>query len=102
MQTILLAGATILNEYISTYALSKHQFAEWGKSFANSGALKFINIRLEQLYGPGDDANKFTTHVNFAKNEAVKCYTQKCRHADERRGHRPKRLVCRQSPFPDS
>lgn len=54
---------TILNEYISTYALSKHQFAEWGKSFANAGALKFINIRLEHLYGPGDGANKFTTHV---------------------------------------
>lgn len=54
---------TILNEYISYYALSKHQFAEWGKSFANGGALKFVNIRLEHLFGPGDVANKFTTHV---------------------------------------
>ena len=54
---------TILNKYISTYALSKHQFAEWGKSFANAGALKFINIRLEHLYGPGDDMSKFTTYV---------------------------------------
>jgi len=54
---------TILNEYISNYALSKHQFAEWGKSFANAGALKFINVRLEHLYGAGDNANKFTTSV---------------------------------------
>lgn len=54
---------TVLNEYISTYALSKHQFAEWGRNFANAGALKFINIHLEHLYGPGDDAGKFTTHV---------------------------------------
>jgi len=54
---------TILNEHINNYALSKHQFAEWGKSFANAGALKFINIRLEHFYGPGDDVNKFATHV---------------------------------------
>jgi len=54
---------TILNEFISTYALSKHQFAEWGKSFANASSIKFINIRLEHIFGPGDDESKFTTHV---------------------------------------
>lgn len=54
---------TVLNEYINPYALSKHQFSEWGRSFANAGVLKFINIRLEHVYGPGDGASKFTTHV---------------------------------------
>ena len=54
---------TVLNEYINTYSLSKHQFAEWGKSFASEGAIKFINIQLEHFYGPGDDAQKFTSYV---------------------------------------
>lgn len=54
---------TILNEYISVYALSKHQFGQWGRSFANAGKFRFINLRLEHMYGPGDDSGKFTTYV---------------------------------------
>lgn len=56
---------TVLMPNISLYALSKHQFSEWGRSLAqqSAGKLRFINIQLQHMYGPGDDANKFTTHV---------------------------------------
>jgi len=54
---------TILDRFINNYALSKSHFAEWGRQFASNGKIAFANIRLEHMYGPGDDATKFTTHV---------------------------------------
>jgi nucleoside-diphosphate-sugar epimerase len=53
---------------VSPYALSKYQFAQWGRTMvsANPGAdsgLQFINVLLQHMYGPGDDPSKFTTHV---------------------------------------
>jgi nucleoside-diphosphate-sugar epimerase len=54
---------TILYKYLNSYALSKNHFMEWGQSFSITGHIRFLNIRLEHMYGPGDDASKFTTHV---------------------------------------
>lgn len=56
---------TVLMPNVSLYALSKHQFAEWGSILANqsSGRVGFINVLLQHMYGPGDDAGKFTTQV---------------------------------------
>lgn len=53
---------------VSLYSLSKYQFAQWGRMLAiqSSGQLKFINVLLQHMYGPGDDASKFTTHVLHA------------------------------------
>jgi nucleoside-diphosphate-sugar epimerase len=50
---------------VSPYALSKNQFAQWGRMLAaqSGGQLRFINVLLQHMYGPGDDASKFTTHV---------------------------------------
>lgn len=54
---------TILYKYLNAYSLSKQHFAEWGKYFSDSGRINFINIKLEHLYGAGDDASKFATYV---------------------------------------
>ena len=54
---------TILNKYLNNYSLTKRHFMEWGRYLADNGKLAFINIRLEHMYGPGDDSSKFTTHV---------------------------------------
>ena len=53
---------------VSPYALSKNQFAQWGRMLAtqNSGSFQFINVLLQHMYGPGDDASKFTAHVLHA------------------------------------
>ena len=56
---------TVLDANVSPYALSKHQFVQWGCAAAeqSAGKLRFINVLLQHMYGPGDDASKFTTHV---------------------------------------
>lgn len=60
---------------INFYALSKHQFTQWGRMLAtqSGGQLKFVNVLLQHMYGPGDDASKFTTHVLHAchRNDPV-------------------------------
>ena len=55
--------ATILYQYLNYYALSKRQFEDWGRIFANQGKIQFVNIKLEHMYGPGDDPSKFTTRI---------------------------------------
>jgi nucleoside-diphosphate-sugar epimerase len=54
---------TILPSHLNDYALSKSQFLEWGKIFSAGSKIRFVNIRLEHVYGPGDADSKFTTHV---------------------------------------
>jgi CDP-paratose synthetase len=55
--------ATILYHYLNYYALSKRQFEDWGRIFANQGKIQFVNIKLEHMYGHGDDSSKFTTWI---------------------------------------
>lgn len=57
-----------LPEEASLYALSKHQFAQWGRTLAtmHPQRLRFVNVELQHMYGPGDSQSKFTTHVLHA------------------------------------
>ena len=59
---------TDLPPEVSQYALTKHQFSQWGKVVAaqSLGQLRFINVLLQHMYGPGDDQSKFTSHVIHA------------------------------------
>lgn len=54
---------TVLDPSLNAYTLSKHQFKEWGRRFARDGLICFTNLRLEHMFGAGDDPSKFTTHV---------------------------------------
>jgi CDP-paratose synthetase len=54
---------TILDPLLNAYALSKTNFTEWGKLLSESKEIRFMNIKLEHMYGPGDDAKKFTTWI---------------------------------------
>nr|WP_315473973.1 NAD(P)-dependent oxidoreductase [uncultured Rhodoferax sp.] len=60
---------------VSPYALSKNQFAQWGRMLATQSdeQLRFVNVQLQHMYGPGDDTSKFTTHVLHAchRNDPV-------------------------------
>lgn len=64
MPTFLNAG-TALPPDVSAYARSKHQFGDWGRWLGQqpSAGLRFIDVQLEHMYGPGDDKSKFTTQV---------------------------------------
>lgn len=54
---------TILPKYINRYSLSKRHFVEWAKLTATTGNTQFINIKMEHIYGPGDDESKFAAYV---------------------------------------
>lgn len=54
---------TILHKFLNAYSLSKSQFVDWGKQFSLMKSIQFNNIKLEHIYGPGDDESKFTTRV---------------------------------------
>jgi nucleoside-diphosphate-sugar epimerase len=56
---------TILDSAVSSYAMSKQSFSAIGALQAAQGGsgIKFINVALQHMYGPGDDKSKFTTHV---------------------------------------
>ena len=64
----LINTGTVLAPDVSLYALSKQQFSEWGARIATSAKhrLRFVNVRLQHMYGPNDDPSKFTTHVIHA------------------------------------
>jgi CDP-paratose synthetase len=54
---------TPLDKQLNFYALSKAQFREWGERLAKLGQIRFVNIKLEQMFGPGDDDSKFPAFV---------------------------------------
>ena len=72
--TFINTGSALAPE-VSPYALSKNQFVQWGCMLAtqNTGSFQFINVLLQHMYGPGDDASKFTSHVLHAcqRNDPV-------------------------------
>lgn len=62
---------TVLARDVSLYALTKIQFEELGFYISNASNqnIQFINIKLQHMYGPGDDTSKFTSYViNACKN----------------------------------
>jgi nucleoside-diphosphate-sugar epimerase len=54
---------TIRLLYLNKYALTKKYFTECGRLMAESGSIRFVNIRLEHMYGSGDASHKFTMHI---------------------------------------
>jgi CDP-paratose synthetase len=57
-------------QYLNSYTLTKKQFAEWGRRCSEFSQLKFINLKLEHVYGPKDDESKFISwFIKQLKNE---------------------------------
>lgn len=53
---------TILDSSVSSYAMTKRSFSVIG-AFQSGPNVKFVNVVLQHMYGPGDDKSKFTTYV---------------------------------------
>jgi nucleoside-diphosphate-sugar epimerase len=49
--------------YLRSYTLSKKQFAQWGKVWAEKTNRKFVNVVLQHPYGPGDGPGKFVPWI---------------------------------------
>jgi CDP-paratose synthetase len=58
-------SGSVLEPEVSLYALSKRQFCDWGARLAEQSPdlLRFVDLRMQHMYGAGDDASKFTTRV---------------------------------------
>jgi len=64
-KTTFINTSTALNSMVSAYALTKNQFSTWGELLAAElpNQLRFIDVKLQHMFGPGDDASKFTSRV---------------------------------------
>lgn len=49
--------------YLQSYTLTKKQFVEWGRLLSGGQPIRFVNVRLEHLYGPFDSGTKFASQV---------------------------------------
>jgi nucleoside-diphosphate-sugar epimerase len=68
-----LHAGSVLGSELGLYALSKAQFAQWGMLLAAQAEqpLRFIEARLQHMYGPDDDPAKFSTQVMHACHHQV-------------------------------
>ena len=59
--------------YMYGYTLSKVQFRQWGRMFASKYGMRFINMKLEHVYGEKDGKDKFIPYILSAcsQNESV-------------------------------
>jgi len=67
--TLFINTDTVLDRFVSTYALTKRHFQEWLYSRRNE--IKVINMQLEHFYGPGCSNTNFITAMieRLKKNE---------------------------------
>ena len=63
---------TVLDRFTSSYALTKKQFKDWLRFYANLKSVKVINLQLEHFYGPGTANTNFITLMvqKMLKNES--------------------------------
>ncbi|WP_106804775.1 NAD(P)-dependent oxidoreductase [Pseudomonas sp. S5D5] len=61
---------TVLDAAVSSYAMSKNSFSLIGV-FQAGPNVKFVNVALQHMYGPGDDKSKFTTYVVSSCTENI-------------------------------
>jgi CDP-paratose synthetase len=59
--TLFINTDTMLDNRISDYSLSKHQFREWFRGAAER--MTCVDMSLEHFYGPGDDQTKFVSYL---------------------------------------
>lgn len=62
---------TLLPRDINAYALSKAQSNDWMKFFSSKKS-RMINVKIELIYGPKDDVNKFVSWLIIQLKQNVK------------------------------
>jgi len=64
---------TSLEYFLNGYSISKHQFADWGKYYAQQGRLDFCNLLLQHFYGEGEKGPKLFPFLlgKMKANEAI-------------------------------
>tara|TARA_R110002126_G_scaffold286935_3_gene439244 strand:- start:20959 stop:21825 length:867 start_codon:yes stop_codon:yes gene_type:complete len=75
---------TVLDRFISSYALTKKQFKDWLQFYANLKSIKVINLQLEHFYGPGTANTNFITLIvqKMLRNETTIPLTKAAQNRD--------------------
>ena len=60
---------TLDYKYLNHYSLSKRQFVEWLKGFAEANQIQVINLKIQHMYGSRDNHEKF---ANWLLHEMLK------------------------------
>ncbi|PKX86571.1 NAD-dependent epimerase/dehydratase family protein, partial [Pectobacterium peruviense] len=62
-------------QHMRPYILTKSSFNEWGRYLSYVHDLFFLNVRLEHVYGPNDNKDKFIPYLisSLKKGERIKC-----------------------------
>ncbi|MEI7085375.1 NAD(P)-dependent oxidoreductase [Pectobacterium versatile] len=62
-------------QHMRPYILTKSSFNEWGRHLSYVHDLFFLNVRLEHVYGPNDNKDKFIPYLinSLKKEERLKC-----------------------------
>lgn len=50
-------------QHLAGYALTKLQFLQWLKVYSSLEKIKIANLKLEHVYGPFDNKNKFIPYI---------------------------------------
>ncbi len=61
--TLFLNTDTVLPAGLSSYAASKELFRRAGPALARAGNVRWLNLRLEHFFGPGERSDKFITRT---------------------------------------
>ena len=54
---------TVSPRTLNNYSRSKKMFVEWAREFSINNKVKFINVIMEHMYGPGDSKSKFVSYI---------------------------------------
>lgn len=49
--------------YLRSYTTSKKQFTQWGEVLCATASTRFVNLKLQHPYGPGDRPGKFVPAI---------------------------------------
>jgi len=58
VKTFINTGTSLPND-LNYYEMSKKQFVSYAKKIAEETGINFINVKMEHMYGPGEDSNRF-------------------------------------------
>ncbi|MCS7063839.1 MAG: NAD(P)-dependent oxidoreductase [Methylacidiphilales bacterium] len=61
--SLFISTDTMLTKFLNDYALTKSHLTDWGRRFADLGKIAFCNLRIEHMYGVGDNPERFTEYV---------------------------------------
>ena len=65
--------STSLPDDLNYYEMTKKQFSNYAKKMAEEKGINFLNVKMEHMYGPGEDSDRFIPSliIKILNNEKV-------------------------------